>query len=60
MKRDRIMKANDSFKSRQKKGVRRLANGKIYFSRTTEQRFFFALTLIMLLIGIFYKFGLLY
>jgi hypothetical protein len=54
------MKASESFNNRQKKGVRRFANGKIYFSRTTEQRFFFALTVIMLVIGIFYKFGLLH
>ena len=46
-------------KSRQKKSVWRFENGKIYFSRKAEQRFFFALTVIMLLAGILYKFGLL-
>jgi hypothetical protein len=34
--------------------------GKIYFSKTAEQRFFFALTVIMLLVGIMYKLGLLH
>ena len=33
--------------------------GKIYFSKKAEQRFFFVLTVIMLLAGILYKFGLL-
>jgi hypothetical protein len=33
--------------------------GKIYFSKTAEQRFFFTLTVIMLLVGILYKFGVL-
>jgi len=47
-------------KNRQKKGVWYFANGKIYFSRTAEQRFFFALTVIMLLAGILYKFGVLH
>ena len=33
-------------------------NGKIYFNRATERKFFFALTLIMLLAGVLAKAGL--
>lgn len=33
-------------------------DGKIYFSRTTERKFFFILTMIMLIAGIFSKIGL--
>jgi hypothetical protein len=33
-------------------------NGKIYFSRETERKFFFILTVIMLLLGLFAKVGL--
>jgi len=32
-------------------------NGKIYFSRHTERRFFFILTIVMLLAGILFKAG---
>ena len=34
--------------------------GKFYFSKTMEQRFFFTLTVIMLLAGLLYKFGLIH
>ncbi len=34
-------------------------NGKIYFSKENERRFYFLLTIIMLLAGILYKTGLL-
>ena len=33
-------------------------NGKIYFSKENERRFYFLLTLIMLLAGVLYKVGL--
>ena len=33
-------------------------NGKIYFSRESERKFFFILTVIMLLMGLFAKVGL--
>ncbi len=33
-------------------------NGKMYFTRKTERRFFFGLTIIMFLLGIFTKVGL--
>ena len=33
-------------------------NGKIYFSRAMERKFFFILTVIMLLMGLFAKVGL--
>lgn len=32
-------------------------NGKIYFGKDTERKFFFALTVIMLACGILYKLG---
>jgi hypothetical protein len=54
------MKTSGSLENRQKKGVWHFENGKIFFSKTAEQRFFFTLTVIMLVIGIFYKFGLLH
>jgi hypothetical protein len=53
------MTSRGSNKSTQKKNLWRFENGKIYFSRSAEQRFFFALTVIMLLAGILYKLGLL-
>jgi hypothetical protein len=31
--------------------------GKIYFSRQTERRFFFALTVMMLILGLCFKLG---
>ena len=31
--------------------------GKIYFSRQTERRFFFALTVMMLMLGLCFKLG---
>ncbi len=34
------------------------ADGKIYFSKENERRFYFLLTIIMLLTGILYKVGL--
>jgi hypothetical protein len=46
-------------KNRRKKSGLHFEKGRIYFSKTAEQRFFFTLTVIMLLIGIMYKFGLL-
>ena len=33
-------------------------DGKIYFNRATERKFFFALTIIMLLVGVLAKAGL--
>ena len=53
------MSPSGIYKNRQKKSVWHFANGKIYFSKAAEQRFFFVLTVIMLLVGILYKFGLL-
>ena len=53
------MTSRSSDKNPQKKSLCYFENGKIYFSRNAEQRFFFALTVIMLLAGILYKFGLL-
>ena len=31
--------------------------GKIYFSRQTERKFFFALTVVMLIVGLCFKLG---
>jgi len=42
-----------------KKNVVRFENGKMYFSKTAERRFYFGMTIIMLLAGIFYKLGVL-
>jgi hypothetical protein len=36
-----------------------LENGRIYFSRVTERKFFFSLTVIMLLLGALFKLGVL-
>lgn len=44
----------------QKIGRLRLSGGKTYFSRQGERRFYFFLTIIMLLAGIGYKIGLLF
>jgi len=41
------------------KRQRRVANGRIYFSRAAERKFFFALTVIMLLLGALYRLGVL-
>jgi len=37
----------------------RVENGKIYFSRDAERKFYFALSLIIFLAGLFYKLGIL-
>jgi hypothetical protein len=37
----------------------RIENGRIYFSRAAERKFFFSLTVIMLLLGILFKLGVL-
>ncbi|UCH22257.1 MAG: hypothetical protein JSU83_03165 [Deltaproteobacteria bacterium] len=39
--------------------IRLHQNGKIYFGRNTERKFFFVVTLIMLLLGVLLKLGLL-
>jgi len=36
-----------------------IENGRIYFSRAAERKFFFSLTVIMLLLGILFKLGVL-
>jgi hypothetical protein len=37
----------------------RIEDGRIYFSRTAERKFFFCLTVIMLLLGVLFKLGVL-
>lgn len=37
----------------------RVEDGRIYFSRTAERRFFFSLTVIMLMLGVLFKLGVL-
>jgi hypothetical protein len=41
------------------KRLLRVERGRIYFSRTAERKFFFSLTLIMLLLGVLFKLGVL-
>ncbi len=48
---------SDSGKKRQGKRAVHYENGRFYFTRETERSFYFVLTLIMLVIGIFYKTG---
>jgi hypothetical protein len=40
---------------RKKEKMLRFENGKIYFSKTAERKFYFGMTIIMLLAGMFYK-----
>ena len=42
-----------------KNGRLRVEKGKIYFSRDAERKFYFALSLIIFLTGLFYKLGIL-
>jgi hypothetical protein len=42
-----------------KKRSLRVEKGKVYFSRDTERKFYFALSLIVFLAGLFYKLGIL-
>ena len=42
-----------------KNGRLRVENGKVYFSRDAERKFYFALSLIVFLAGLFYKLGIL-
>lgn len=42
-----------------KSGRLRVEKGKIYFSRDAERKFYFALSLIILLTGLLYKLGIL-
>ena len=44
---------------RQDKEKLRLEDGRIYFSRAAERKFFFSLTVIMLVIGVLFKLGVL-
>ena len=37
----------------------RLGDGRMYFSRAAERRFFFSLTVVMLLLGVLFKLGVL-
>jgi hypothetical protein len=41
------------------KRLLRVEKDRIYFSRTAERKFFFSLTLIMLLLGVLFKLGVL-
>ncbi len=40
-------------------GSLRVEKGKVYFSREAERKFYFALSLIVFLTGLFYKLGIL-
>jgi hypothetical protein len=48
----------DRKESRGKK-KRRFEDGRLYFSRAAERKFFFSLTVIMLLMGLLFKLGVL-
>ena len=52
---DRIENHMDQGKNRSL----RVEKGKIYFSRDAERKFYFALSLIIFLTGLFYKLGIL-
>jgi hypothetical protein len=47
---------NASVPSSNKKRLQ-MTGGKIYFSRQAERRFFFALTVVMLILGLCFKMG---
>jgi hypothetical protein len=49
----------DDRKKPQGKKKLRLADGRIYFSRSAERKFFFGLTVIMLLLGVLFQLGVL-
>ncbi len=53
------MQTNRTQNIRKKKNILRFENGKIYFSKTAERRFYFGMTIIMLLAGMLYKLGVL-
>jgi len=53
------MESNSTNDFRKMKKILRFENGKMYFSKATERRFYFGMTIIMLLAGIFYKLGVL-
>ena len=44
---------------RNPKGFLRLENGRVYFSRDAERKFYFVLSMIILLVGLLYKMGVL-
>jgi hypothetical protein len=46
-------------KSQPDKKFVRYENGNLYFSRATERKFFFAMTVIMMIAGLLFKWGLL-
>jgi len=48
----------DRMEARYKK-KRRLEDGRLYFSRAAERKFFFSLTVVMLLLGLLFKLGVL-
>ena len=48
-----------AFAEAQNKRKLRVEKGRIYFSRAAERKFFFSLTVIMLLLGALFKLGVL-
>ena len=53
------METNSTQNIRKKKTILRFENGKMYFTKTAERRFYFGMTIIMLLAGMLYKLGVL-
>jgi hypothetical protein len=51
------MKNSVSNGNQQDKRILRFEDGRMYFSKYTERKFFFALTLIMLLLGAILRLG---
>jgi len=56
MRRTVVNKNRQGIKTAQQKRVQ-YKNGKVYFSRETERKFFFILTIVMLLLGLIAKAG---
>ena len=51
------MKHSGSHDNQQDKRILRFEDGCMYFSRSAERKFFFAMTVIMLIVGACFKLG---
>ncbi len=51
------MEPNEKHMKRRGKIKWRLEDGRMYFSRAAERKFFFGLTMFMLLLGVLFKLG---
>jgi len=57
-KKDKAVEINDQKQVGRQQKILFFSDGKIYFTRKTERWFFFVLTIIMLVCGVFAKSGL--